>query len=160
MLDAGSGVGHWGRLIAGLVSPEASIVGIEREPRWVAEAERRAEPFGGRFRYQEGVAEALPFDEGTFDIEAFLSDKPAMMIPPYAGPEQQRRDRGGQVPQRRRGRPLPDRRSPPYYIGPRMSRGPEGERRLQRVMLPITCGCWSSPSPTTRSSCSTSPGTW
>jgi SAM-dependent methyltransferase len=68
VLDVGSGVGHWGRLIARLVAPTAMITGIEREPRWVEEATRHAEPFGTRFSYQQGVAEALPFDDGTFDL--------------------------------------------------------------------------------------------
>src|SRR3954452_17130903 len=66
VLDVGSGVGHWGRLIATLVAPDATIAGVEREPRWVEEATRRApEP---RFTYQQGVAEQLPFAEATFDL--------------------------------------------------------------------------------------------
>ena len=32
VLDVGSGVGHWGRLIATIVAPGAAITGIEREP--------------------------------------------------------------------------------------------------------------------------------
>jgi SAM-dependent methyltransferase len=68
VLDVGSGVGHWGRLMARLVAPTATITGIEREARWVEEATRRAEPYGARFHYQQGVAEALPFDDGTFDL--------------------------------------------------------------------------------------------
>jgi SAM-dependent methyltransferase len=68
VLDVGSGVGHWGRLVARLVSPTATVTGIDPEARWVQEATRRAEPYGARFHYQQGVAEALPFDDGTFDL--------------------------------------------------------------------------------------------
>jgi len=42
VLDVGAGVGHWGTLLASVLSPDASIVGIEREPQWVQETARRA----------------------------------------------------------------------------------------------------------------------
>src|SRR4051812_14125023 len=67
VLDVGSGVGHWGRLVASLVAPGATVAGVEREPEWVAEATRRAAA-DPRFSYREGVAEALPFADGTFDL--------------------------------------------------------------------------------------------
>jgi SAM-dependent methyltransferase len=68
VLDVGSGAGHWSRLIARLVAPTATITGIEREARWIDDAKRRGEPDGTRFRYHHGVAEALPFDDATFDL--------------------------------------------------------------------------------------------
>ena len=65
MLDVGSGVGHWGRLVASLLSPDATVVGVEPDAGWVAEATRRAPP---GFSYVQGVAESLPFADATFDL--------------------------------------------------------------------------------------------
>jgi ubiquinone/menaquinone biosynthesis C-methylase UbiE len=69
VLDVGSGVGHWSREIARL-APEARLEGIEREPRWVEEATARAAAAGlsSRTHYRVGTAEALPFEDGTFDV--------------------------------------------------------------------------------------------
>ncbi|QDU69324.1 class I SAM-dependent methyltransferase [Engelhardtia mirabilis] len=70
VLDVGSGVGHWGRVLAGALPAEARITGLEREPRWVAEATQIAAEsgLGDRFRYLEGDIEALPFPDGCFDL--------------------------------------------------------------------------------------------
>lgn len=70
VLDVGAGVGHWGRLLGSVLSPEATLVGIDREPAWVAEATRRAHDLGlaDRFRYEQGCAEALPFPDADFDL--------------------------------------------------------------------------------------------
>jgi SAM-dependent methyltransferase len=70
VLDVGSGQGHWGMLLASVLPGDASVVGVEREPEWVAEAARRAERFGlgDRFRYVQGVAESLPFGDASFDL--------------------------------------------------------------------------------------------
>lgn len=70
VLDVGSGVGHWGRLLAPLVSADARIVGLERDARWVTEAVAHAAARGmaDRLTYQQGVAEQLPFDDGSFDL--------------------------------------------------------------------------------------------
>lgn len=64
-LDVGAGHGHWTRVVHGLLSEDATIVGLEREPDWVAEASRRARP-GQRFVH--GSAEALPFPDASFDL--------------------------------------------------------------------------------------------
>lgn len=71
VLDVGSGIGHWGLLLLGSVlATETSLVGVEREPAWVAEATRRADAAGlaDRVRYEHGVAEALPFKDSSFDL--------------------------------------------------------------------------------------------
>ncbi len=70
VLDVGAGVGHWGMLLATVLPPDASITGLERDPRWVAEATRRAgrRTDSARFRFDQGVAEALPYEDETFDL--------------------------------------------------------------------------------------------
>ena len=69
-LDVGCGVGHWGRLVATVLPDEATITGIDREPAWVRAASELAtrSSLGDRFRYQEGIAEALEFADGGFDL--------------------------------------------------------------------------------------------
>jgi ubiquinone/menaquinone biosynthesis C-methylase UbiE len=70
MLDVGCGVGHWGRLLGGVLPTEAHITGIDRDPFWIEKATERAAAGGQseRFHYQVSLAEDLPFDEGTFDL--------------------------------------------------------------------------------------------
>jgi SAM-dependent methyltransferase len=66
VLDVGSGVGHWGRLLSRVLSPDATVVGVDPEPRWVEEAGARAPD--ARFSYQQAAAEQLPFEDASFDL--------------------------------------------------------------------------------------------
>jgi SAM-dependent methyltransferase len=66
VLDVGAGVGHWGRLLSRVLSPEATVVGVDREPQWVSEAAERAPDL--RFSYRAGSVEALPFEDASFDL--------------------------------------------------------------------------------------------
>ena len=70
VLDVGCGQGHWGRLLDVVTAPEATTVGVDFEPEWVAEAARQAQTAGlvDRFRYQEGSAGSLPFTDRSFDL--------------------------------------------------------------------------------------------
>lgn len=71
VLDVGSGVGHWGQLLlAWVLAPDATVVGVEREGAWVEEARVRARRAGlaDRAGYRQGLAEALPFDDASFDM--------------------------------------------------------------------------------------------
>ncbi|MEA2481347.1 MAG: hypothetical protein QOJ07_3269 [Thermoleophilaceae bacterium] len=70
VLDVGAGVGHWGRLLSRVLSPEATVVGVDREPRWVEEATARAAAAGlaSRFSYREASVERLPFEDASFDL--------------------------------------------------------------------------------------------
>jgi SAM-dependent methyltransferase len=70
VLDVGAGVGHWGRLLGHVLPPDATVVGIDREPRWIEEATRRAVEagVGDRYSYQQTSAEALPFEDASFDL--------------------------------------------------------------------------------------------
>src|SRR3954468_22667479 len=65
VLDVGAGVGHWGRMLSHVLAPAATLVGIDREPRWVEEATRKAADaeLAERFSYRQGTAEELPFDD-------------------------------------------------------------------------------------------------
>jgi SAM-dependent methyltransferase len=69
ILDVGCGVGHWGRVLARALPPETNLVGVDREPAWVAKAEERATAagLGRRFSCRQGLAEALPFEDASFD---------------------------------------------------------------------------------------------
>ncbi|MEA2450794.1 MAG: hypothetical protein QOG63_2726, partial [Thermoleophilaceae bacterium] len=41
VLDVGAGIGHWGRALATVLAPDARVVGVEPERRWIEEAGRR-----------------------------------------------------------------------------------------------------------------------
>ncbi|KYF83990.1 hypothetical protein BE17_33185 [Sorangium cellulosum] len=70
VLDIGCGVGHWGRVLGGVLPRAARVTGVDRDPVWVEKATERAAARGEgeRFRYQVAVAERLPFDGDTFDL--------------------------------------------------------------------------------------------
>lgn len=70
MLDVGCGVGHWGRTLASVLSPELRVTGVDREESWVDKAGEKAAALGlsDRFAYRRAVADALPFEDGAFDL--------------------------------------------------------------------------------------------
>jgi SAM-dependent methyltransferase len=73
VLDVGAGLGQMTRTLARAVGPGARVVGVERDPRQLAEAERQAAAAGeaGQVELRQGAAESLPLrtDEwGTFDL--------------------------------------------------------------------------------------------
>ena len=70
VLDVGSGVGHWGQLLASVLRDDVRVTGVEREPRWVevASSRARARGLGDRFSYLQGEATRLPFADDTFDL--------------------------------------------------------------------------------------------
>ena len=65
VVDVGCGVGHWTRTLLPVLAPDATVVGVEPEGAWVAEARRLAPP---RVTIEQGTAEALPFPDGAFDL--------------------------------------------------------------------------------------------
>lgn len=69
-LDVGCGAGHWGRTVLGLLPPEATMVGVDREAAFFAMAEQGAERRGlaERLSFVEGTVEALPFADDRFDL--------------------------------------------------------------------------------------------
>lgn len=69
ILDAGCGIGHWGRALAPFLSPEAVLVGVDREPAWIKKATEIAKAKGlSRFSYRQGDANSLPFGDAQFDL--------------------------------------------------------------------------------------------
>jgi ubiquinone/menaquinone biosynthesis C-methylase UbiE len=70
VLDVGSGVGHWGQLLANVIPSSARVQGVDRDPLWVEKAAARAAAhgLGDRFKYQVAVAEKLPFADASFDL--------------------------------------------------------------------------------------------
>ncbi len=73
VLDVGAGQGHFGRTWAPHLAPGFELVGVDREPSWVARAQSWSDEFrarrglDGSFRYVEGDATALPFGDASFD---------------------------------------------------------------------------------------------
>lgn len=68
VLDVGSGVGHWGMLLATVLPEGARVTGVEREAVWVERATARAKARGHAFTYVQGDATKLPFPDGSFDL--------------------------------------------------------------------------------------------
>ncbi|WP_437591208.1 class I SAM-dependent methyltransferase [Sorangium sp. So ce1000] len=69
-VDVGCGVGHWGRILLPVLHGEATLVGVDREPSFVARAAAEAEARGiaARTSYREGLAEALPLPDASVDL--------------------------------------------------------------------------------------------
>jgi SAM-dependent methyltransferase len=69
LLDVGCGIGHWGRLVARHLPPQATITGVDREATWIERASARASRLDHpeRFRYVLGEVERLPFPDASFD---------------------------------------------------------------------------------------------
>jgi SAM-dependent methyltransferase len=69
VVDVGSGLGHWARTLARVLPKGAHVVGVEREPTWVARAAASGTaPEGVTLTFQQGTAEALPFDDASVDL--------------------------------------------------------------------------------------------
>ena len=69
ILDAGCGIGHWGRVLAPFLSTEATLTGVDREPEWVEKATAIAKAKGlSRFSYRQGDVNSLPFGDAQFDL--------------------------------------------------------------------------------------------
>ena len=69
ILDAGCGIGHWGRVLAPFLSPDAALTGVDREPEWVEKATALAKAKGlSRFSYRQDDANSLPFGDAQFDL--------------------------------------------------------------------------------------------
>src|SRR5450432_3945756 len=73
LADIGCGLGHWSRLLYPYLRPPARLAGVDREPRWVAEA---PEKFHHAFpnvapeliSFHQGDATKLPLPDDSFDV--------------------------------------------------------------------------------------------
>ena len=70
VLDVGCGIGHWGRVLASALPADAQVIGVDRDPRWIAEATERvmARGMAHRFQYRLSDAQTLPFPDSSFDL--------------------------------------------------------------------------------------------
>jgi SAM-dependent methyltransferase len=73
LADIGCGLCHWSRLLYPYLRSPARFAAVDREPRWVTEAEqsfRRAFPeiSPGQFTFVKGSAESIPLPADSFDI--------------------------------------------------------------------------------------------
>ena len=73
LADIGCGLGHWSRLLYKYFRPPARLVGVDREPRWVAEAPphfHRAFPQVAPelISFREGLATQLPLPDNSFSV--------------------------------------------------------------------------------------------
>lgn len=81
LLDVGCGTGALACAAAGIVGPEGSVTGLDANPEMLAVARRKPEPV----TWVEGLADALPFEDASFDAVAsqfafmFFDDPPAAL---------------------------------------------------------------------------------
>jgi ubiquinone/menaquinone biosynthesis C-methylase UbiE len=73
LADIGCGLGHWSRLLYPYLRPSARLVGVDREPRWVAEAPQyfhRAFPHADpkSFSFHQADAAKLPLPDNQFAV--------------------------------------------------------------------------------------------
>lgn len=70
VLDVGCGAGHWARQILPRCHPEATLLGIDREPDWIAQAKSLADRANASTRMQFVVGDATNLEAhgGGFDL--------------------------------------------------------------------------------------------
>lgn len=70
VLDVGCGAGHWARQILPRCHPEATLLGIDREPDWIEKAKALAKTLscGDRMTFVVGDATALEKHGSDFDL--------------------------------------------------------------------------------------------
>jgi SAM-dependent methyltransferase len=67
VLDVGCGFGLETERLAKLVGADGAVSGIDKSARFIEEAKNRAAAAGLRIDYRTGDAQALPFDDASFD---------------------------------------------------------------------------------------------
>lgn len=69
-LDVGCGAGHWTRTVLRLLPDDATIVGIDREEKFLDLARKKADQHGlaARSEFLVASADTLPFADDSFDL--------------------------------------------------------------------------------------------
>lgn len=67
VLDVGCGFGLETTRLAKLVGADGAVAGLDKSRRFIEEARKRATAAGLRIDYRSGDAQALPFDDASFD---------------------------------------------------------------------------------------------
>ena len=68
VLDVGTGPGYLALAAAGLVGPDGAARGIDASPEMIDRACAKAARRGSRAEFQVASADALPFEDGAFDV--------------------------------------------------------------------------------------------
>ena len=68
VLDIGCGTGRLALAIAGVVSPSGRVSGIDASPEMIEVASHKASRASAKPRFQVGLVEDIPFDDGSFDL--------------------------------------------------------------------------------------------
>jgi arsenite methyltransferase len=69
VVDVGSGAGFDSFMAARHVGPEGSVVGVDMTPEMLTKSRATAEALGlANVEFREGLAEALPLDDGWADV--------------------------------------------------------------------------------------------
>jgi ubiquinone/menaquinone biosynthesis C-methylase UbiE len=68
VLDVGCGAGSLAIALKASVGPAGAVDGIDASPEMIAVARRNASRSGATVNFQEGLMEAIPFPDGTFDV--------------------------------------------------------------------------------------------
>jgi ubiquinone/menaquinone biosynthesis C-methylase UbiE len=66
LLDIGCGTGSLVTLIKGL-RPDAEVVGLDPDPKALDRARRKAQRAGAAIKFDQGFADALPYEAASFD---------------------------------------------------------------------------------------------
>ena len=69
VVDVGSGAGFDSFIAAGQVGPGGQVTGVDMTPEMLAKARQTAAALGlGQIEFREGLAEALPVEDGWADV--------------------------------------------------------------------------------------------
>jgi SAM-dependent methyltransferase len=71
LLDVGCGQCHWSKLLVNYLARPTTVTGLDSDRKWAKSSERMAqyfEEFGASLSLVHGDAQALPFEDASFDM--------------------------------------------------------------------------------------------
>jgi len=68
VLDVGCGTGTLAIAAKLCVGPDSTVYGVDASPEMVLRADEKARKVGAKVLFKNGLAEALPFSDGQFDV--------------------------------------------------------------------------------------------